>query len=376
MKRIVIVGILLAISLAVAPFVSAETWYGSDERATIDIISMTGDFDESTTIQGSVEGMTFSDNETLPLILDEFDDTATKYAMYADGDAIEYDLVVNGVAIASGVSVADGDWDNKTLADIIGAGVDENDYWLDVEITVNNSDWDMYVYWVGDDSAFRSAWIATAVDITEMDNSTPSVEGIWVVIDNMTFDLDFDLTDVDLNIDYPGIAVSETSGWENDSALSDGDSVLVTYQKYGPVHEIDEDDVTATAGSVTVTFESDDELDDAIWEIDFDDEIWDGAFDDIDEDTLTIEINDDVVDEDDWEMGSLTIENVDIKDGDNEAIFTWTSAAPGAPGAPEAPLEPIWEQEAIQGVPNWALMAIIAVIIIAILAVVATEKKR
>lgn len=379
MRRIVVVGIILiAISLAVAPFVSAQTWYDSDDRATIAITSMTVDINNITvSADGSVEGTSLDENASdLPIILDEFDDTNTKFCMQADGDAITYNLTVNGVAVVTSQAVANGSWDNTTLNDAITAGVDENDAYIHIELEVNNTDWHIETYAVADDADVRDAWIASNVEITEMDNATASVEGPWVVTDNMTFDLNFNLTDVDIYIDYPGNAVSATTSWSNDSSLEDGDSVLVWYQKYGPVHDVDEDDVTATAGEVIVEFESDDELDDATWEIDFDDDIWDGAFDGIDYDTLEIEINGHAVDENDWEEGSLIIENVDIRDGDNEVIFTWSVTAPSAvaPTAVPPPVSPL-EGEYIEGVPNWVLIAIFVVVVLTIIAVYYIEKR-
>jgi hypothetical protein len=337
---------------------------------TVDINNITVSTD------GSIEGTSLDENASdLPIILDEFDDTNTKFCMQADGDAITYNLTVNGVAVVTSQAVANGSWDNTTLNDAITAGVDENDTYIHIELEVNNTDWHIETYAVADDGEVRDAWIASNIEITQMDNITASVEGPWVVTDNMTFDLNFNLTDVDIYIDYPGNAVSATTGWSNDSSLEDGDSVLVWYQKYGPVHGIDEDDVTATAGEVIVEFESDDELDDATWEIDFDDDIWDGAFDGIDFDTLEIEINGRAVDEDDWEEGSLIIENVDIRDGDNEVIFTWSVAAPVAPTAvPPTPVSPL-EGEYIEGVPNWVLIAIFVVVILTIIAVYYIEKK-
>jgi len=376
MKRIIIVGLfLLAISLAVAPFTSAET-YSSTERATLDVDSMTLDFNETTTIQGSVEGTSWTDNTTMPVILDEFNKTTTKYAMYANGNNITYNLTINGVAVETNTTVADGSWDNNTLTNIISAGVDVNDTYINAAISVNNSNWTAKAIWIADDADVRAAWISSEVVITETDNVTPSIDGVWKVTDNLTFDLEFDITDVDIYIDYPSNIVSESPTlWDNDSSLSDGDSVLISYQKYGALAELDEDDITATAGQVIIEFKSKDELDDATWEIDFDDDAWNGAFDDLDAATLEIEVNGKSVDEDDWEIGSLTIEKIDLRDGDNDIVFTWTVPAVVAPVAVIPVEAPVLEQEYIAGIPNWVSLAIVAVIVIAVIAVYTIEKK-
>jgi hypothetical protein len=73
------------------------------------------------------------------------------------------------------------------------------------------------------------------------------------------------------------------------------------------------------------------------------------------------------------------MEGIDINEGDNEFVFTWT--APSGTVTPQG-VEPeptaITPQEALEteyyGVPAWAILAIAVVVIIAVIAIVKIEK--
>ena len=379
-KRLVILGVLLfALSLALAPTSSAK-WYDSDDRATISIVSATLDFDY--TINDDSE-TTYGKNVYLPCDYVELVGMTDPVISITSTDSggLTYSIVVNGDTIVLNGIIAGTNTHTKSAQDVADGLTDNTSTNLVIEITANNTNNEIELKFNGDDLPVSSTWIDLAEITQEDDGDVPSVGGIWSVRDNITVTntLGYDITDVDIHIDYPSSVVSDNpTEWINDTSVANGvtETGYVEYQKYGPANDLDEDDVTATNGNIVINLDSDDELDEAEWEIDFDDEVWDGAFDDIDYDTLTIEINGDEVDEDDWEQGSLLIENINIDEGENEIEFTWTTTG-GTGGGTTTPdeEEPFTEQEIAPGVPTWTVLAIAGIIVIAIIAVFAIEKK-
>jgi len=379
-KRLVILGaFLFALSLALAPTSSAE-WYDSGDRATVSIESATLDFEYGISDDSQ---MTYSKTVYLPCdyveLIGMVDPVITVNCTDAGG--LTYSVEINGDTVVNNAVIGGAGSHTRTASYVAGQLTDNTTTTLYINITGNNTNNEIFLYFEGDDVPVSSTWIALADITQEDDGDTPSVGGIWSVRDNLTITntLGYDLTDIDVKVDYPSTVVSDNPTlWFNDSSVSNGntDTGYIEYQKYGPANELDEDDVTATDGSVIVDLQSDDKLEGAEWEIDFNDDVWDGAFDDIDYDTLTIEINGDEVEEDDWEQGSLIIENIDIDEGENEIEFTWTTTG-GTGGGTTTPDEevPFTEQEIAPGVPTWTVLAIAGIIVIAIIAVFAIEKK-
>lgn len=385
MKRLIIIGVLLfALSLAIAPISSAS--YTDDERSVVEIASGTVDVSDMFVFDAGDVTLPLDENETLPSILDNWDKDNTWFGVYADGEDIEYNLTLNGVVLATSTVLTDGNTDYYNLTDAILGGVDEQADYLHLQFDVNSTAWEAAISYALDDGPLTSSWIASAIEVTETDNSTANVGGIWGVNDTIVIsnDLAFNITDLDLKLDYPSSVVSDNPNlWLNDTEIDilDDATYFIYYQKYGPAHDEDGFDITASSGSVVITFDDDiDEMDDAEWTIDPTDDIWDDAFVGIDYASLVITDNDD--DEVDWEEGSIVIDSIDI-DPEDEITFAWSTGTGGTttPGAGEelpdsgAPTAPDWNTEVAAGVPMWAVVAIVVVCIFTIVAVMSIEKK-
>lgn len=397
MKRTLIIGVLLlTLMLAVASSASAQ-WYDTDDRDTVRVLSATADINET---DSSVGGVLFYEvNTTLPMEIGELDDTATYWHFQSTADnGTTHTLSVNGVALETDAVLANQSWSNKTLADAISAGVDEDDTYILLNISVNETGWLREYSIFADDGAILSAWITTALTRTQEDynGSIPEIEGKWTVRDKLLFNntLDFALADFDFNYAYPDTLFdSNLSTWENDTALPIGETTAyIIYRKAGPEIDIDDEDVIDTAGAaltnmkLTITFKSDDILEEATWDTDAGD-VYDEYLSEIDEDSdLMVTVNGDEVDEDDIDIQEDTIllENLpDIDaDKDNTIVFEWNAPESSGGGTtpgdtttppPEAPTG-FLNEEMISGIPNWALLAIVAVIVIAIIAIKKIEK--
>lgn len=382
MKRFILVGILLlAFALAVAPTTSA---YDNDDRDIVVFAGGTFDMDETLVDAGPGYGLTYViDEDTLPAELGEFDGASSYVEVTASGDAIEYDLTINSVAIATDATLTDGNTDTYDFDALASAGVDPADTTIDFELSVNNTDWNLVIYVYADDAELYPTFFNEWVDFAETDVGTPDVGGVWVVNDTLTNNIGLDFTDTNFEIHYPSECVADspdTTPWDNGD-FSDGEEFYITYQKYGPAAENEDIDFTSGYGTVTLTFDSDDELKDADWTLHTDDSYWEGAFNGIDYNSLNIEINGDALDEDDWEQGSIIMENVDIDNDDNEVIVSWTPSGAGTSGVtPQDTTTPPTEEVItldtdVGGVPLWAVLAIAAVIVIAAIAIIKIEKK-
>lgn len=393
-----IIGVLLlALSLAVASSASA-TWYDTDDRDTISLVSATADISESMT-SGLGGVLTYEVNVTLPMLISELDNTSTYFAFQSTADnGTTHTFTLNGVAVQTDVVTANQSWSNTTLADAITAGVDDGDTWLLFNITVNVTGWTGEVALVADDGAITSAWLTSSSTLSEEDNGTsvPEIDGKWTVRDRLVINntLDFNLSDFDLNFEYPDTLFDGSAAtWENDTALPVGEtSIYVIYRKHGPSIDLDDEDTASTSGAtltntkLTLTFTSEDKLENAIWDTTDGDNVYETYLSGIDEDSdLVVTVNGDEVDENDIDIQEDTILFEDLPDidadDDNTIVFEWNAPSSGGSGTTTPPTTPPADEEegflyeeAVSGLPNWALLTIIAVIIIALLAIRKIEK--
>lgn len=367
-KRILLAGVLLlSLAMAMSPPALGYTTYTDSERATVGL-----DGGIPLYWNGAVSGALAWDNGnvSLPWQVGQFNHTNTKMCIHATGPVTLTGGFWNDRAFAP-LIMTTGQWANETMTIAISNGFDVTNAYSHMNLTANNTDWEAGIYYWLDDAITLDSLIT----IEETDTEDPELDGAWKVNDTLTFGtMPFAMVTY-MKIDYPSSVVSDNPDLYpfNGTVVDTADVLYVEYQKYGAFHDIDENDLDLTpgTGTVTVEFESSDEMEDATWTIDPTDEIWDGAFDGINMETLSIEVNGH--DYDDWEAGSIVMENLDIDEGNNEFVFAWTAET--QPPA-EEPTADIWTQEAVTGVPNWALAAIGFIVVIAFIAIWKNEKKK
>lgn len=398
MKRIVCVSVfaLFALSVILAvPTGLADDW--GTGRETVEASS--GWTNISFTSAGAGGALFMADNVSLPSDSQHWDQTLTFFGIEADGGDIWVNLTVNGVAILDTVFVEDGNFSNKTLADLSLAA---NTSYIDYNLTVSNStNYNYAIDFIGNEMPLNDGFL-NGIDYFEMDISDEIKVGkSWRVNDsiNVTNGDVFDLDEVLLNLTYPSHARTnnDTVDTINTSSLAASAdwNTVVSYRKNGPTFE-DEDDNdeyiidVQEDGDVEVTIDSPEDLDDVKWYLDPTEFVeFDGLDADVTDLVITFdgnELNED--DDDDWEWndGILEISNLDMEEGDedNIAIFSWTGAGSGGTGGdgdgdgdgdvlpPDDGEEtPLWEQEYL-GVPMLLLVGIIAVIVLVI--IVASRK--
>lgn len=371
MKRI---GVILGISaflLLITAGASATTWL--TYRDTVDIASGTVDI-SSTYWHNQTTTETYR-NITLPCQLGELDNTATKFAIKANGGDITYDLSVNGISIKSGQSVTNGNWDNTTLADIISAGVSDSDTYLNFTFSVSADTNIIKITVYGDDAEITSDWISDNIVIKEKDVTTPKVgtsstSAFWTVNDSITVtnSLGYDLSDIKLTLSYPAHKISTPVSQVTISSLSDGSSAerYVQYQKYAPYVYKVKDNSEGTSHEVVVYIKSNEVLTNCVdWVLDPSDEVYDGAFDSLNTDTLNVKYNGVDIDWDVDDDGNIVFEDFTVREHYtlNKFVFTWTEEAI----TPAVPAEKVaWYEQTYFGIPVWVILAVILIIVVAI----------
>jgi len=376
-KRLILAGVLLlALAMAMTPITGA---YSSTQRECVSLGTDTWLISDYP-IRGATD---FDKNESLGTwTMGDFDLNESYISFHATG-AVDIDWIWNERAPPT-MSLSAGEWLNETLWVAVSNGFELGNSWSHINITANNTDWEAWEYNCVTDNVLLN----TLITVTEEDNDEDAdVGGRWEVNDtiNITAELPFSTFDAYLFIDYPSTAAGTLDHYPlaNGTSIDTDYEFNVVFDKYGPAHELDEDQIENTVSGnqheVTLAFESEDTLDNADWSIDPDDSMWDGAFDTLDEGTLVIEINGDELPATDWEIGSIDMKDIDIDDADNEVSFTWTTPGGGTgtttpPPATAAPN--VLTEEAVAGVPNWALGAIVIIICIAGYAIWKNEKKK
>lgn len=393
MKRLILAGgVLLLLLLSMVPLTTATPT--TDDRVTVTAVSGTLDFDYYINDSGSLY---YNNTIYLPCEFVELYSAANVLLNITATNAtygLNYSIVSNGAAIITNAEIS-GMGSHLRTYDTFVDNVPDNTtatIWINISCNVTNNT--IVLHFWGSDVPIADPWLVAATTYTnETDNDTPDVGGLWGVTDNITVLINqYNVTDVDVLFDYPSSShLTAPTVWVNDTDITMGvlSYTEITYQKMGPAHELDENDVdetiTGTSHEVTVEFDSVDELTEADWTINPSDTVWDGAFATLDESTLAIEINNHDLDDNDWSIGSIDMENVDIRDSDNTVVFTWTAAAGGTGGtggtgvttpAPSVLTTEYWIQEYNGVIPYWAIAAIIIIVVLALILVYYVETKK
>jgi hypothetical protein len=190
----------------------------------------------------------------------------------------------------------------------------------------------------------------------------------------------FPLSDIVLNITYPGSSLTTPDTNFTIASFDDNGSaeVYTSYQKNGPYVYTVDSEVSGRTHTVTINVWGRELLTSVVdWSLSTADEIYDDAFATLNYDTLSVKLNN--VEIEDWEEGSIEMEDLTIKTGasTNEVVFEWVAASGGAGGTGTDGTdigiqegEPItnWFMESPYfGVPMFIWIAIIAVIVIALI---------
>ena len=368
MKRIGAILGIVAFLLLITAGASATTWLTYREDVSIS----SGTVDISLTYWHNQTTTTTYRNITLPCQLGELDDTATEFAIKANGGNIVYNLTVNGVAIKSSQAVTDGNWDNATLSNIISGGVDDSDTYINFTFNVSANTNIIKIVIYGDDSALTSTWISNHITVKEKDVTTPevgtsSMSAFWTVNDSITVTnsgLGYALSDINLTLSYPSHKISTPASYVTISSLSDSGSATryVQYQKYAPyVYKVD-DNSEGTSHEVIVYIKSNEVLTNCVdWTLDPSDEVYDGAFDTLNTDTLDVEYNGVDIDWDVDDDGNIVFEDFTVREQYtlNKFVFTWTEGEEAVAPPAEVP----WYEQSYFGIPLWLIIAIIIVIV-------------
>ena len=376
-RQIILAGILLVtLAMAMSPLTAA---YSSSQRGTIHVVSGTGSYTYTT----SITGTTFDMNLTpLPWLTGDMNHTECYVYLENTTSAVSYNITEN--TYNSGVRTLNtgNPNDNWSLgaAIVIKPAIATQTYWH-VHITFTNINYTGTLKVEAVDAPLRAAWLTSVMTYAEQDNATPKIASSWAVYDNLTCGTLFDAFDANLKIQYPStLAGTPSMGYYpwNGTTLNTGTILSVPYYKYGPAHNLDSSDITATSKKVAITFNSQDQLKKATWNIDPAQSFWNGAFNGIDQTTFAVLVNGHVLPSDDVKFASIDLKNVDIVVDTNNINFTWAGGGTtgGTGTAPPTTTAPnVLTQEAVAGVPNWALGAIIIIIVIAGYAIWKNEKK-
>ncbi len=368
MKRYILPAILLATFLLFGAIsVNAATWKTYRE----DITPSSGTCDIDVTYwHNSTTTQTYR-NISLPCQLGQLNRTVTMFAIKANGANISYNLTVDGTAIKSTETVSDGNWSNTTLSNIISGGVSQSKTYLNFTFDVNKSNNIIKIRVYGTDVAITSTWLSNNIVTKEKDVTTPTVgtssaSSYWTVNNSITINntIGYQLDDVNITVTYPSQAVSEPTSYFNVGSIANNSEKTryVVYQKRGPyVYDVDED-ISGTTHEVTIYIKSNELLTNVVdWTVTPTDDVYNGVFDTLNYDTLTVELNGV---EQEWEQGSIVMEDLTIKEAysQNKFVFTWTEAVAPTPPAPAAIL------------PDWLILLIIVAVIALIVLLYSIKK--
>jgi len=380
MKHVaVLASALLAtlLFLAIMPSSSA-TWLTYREDVAVN--SGTVDIDNISYHNGTTT--TTYRNVTLPCTIAQLNRTVTQFRIKNENAGnLTFNLTVNGVAVnsSSAVNWSMGNWSNVTLSMMTNAGVSTSNTYLNFTFNVSNANNDIHIRIYTDDASVTRTWLNSSIVIKEKDVTTPTIgttqgKSFWTVNDsiNITNTLGYTISDVNLTPTFPSHKISAPATYYNVGTLTNGSSAVryAQYQKYGPYVFKIIDDSDGTSHEVTIYVKSNELLTNCVdWSIITNNPDYDGVFDTINYDTLEVEFNGQ---SEDWEQGSIELEDLTIKTSysNNKFVFTWTEAIPVS--IPSA-VQP-WYLITFFGIALY-LWAIIIIAIVAVVSIVIILRK-
>lgn len=384
-RKVFIFGIFALLLVGIMSQANALVWYS--DRTDITVTSGTTDVDWFFQYNLSTNS---SLNLTLPCNLSYLTGATTNFTINNTGTAnannASYNLTVNGVAVNNTGLLPHSTANVTTLTQIIAAGVSQDDTYINFSWDCNQTTNKVFINVTGADSALDSTWLATRLTIAERDIVAPSIgtnagSSHFTVNDSCLFasNLWGALSDLRLNITYPSNNVTQTrTNWTIASVAANASTTqYVSYQKYGPyVFSVDDDSV-GNSHEVEIRIYGREVLARVVdWVIATSNSKYDEAFDNLNYNTLEITLNG--VEIDDWEEGSIEMEDLTIRAGapSNRFVFTWTTGSAGGAGGTTGGRTPSGAAptgnpltDTAYGLPGYAWILIIVVIIAVMVAV-------
>lgn len=379
MKRI---GYVITVVIALAflsNLVSSQTIWETT-RETITVTGATADikYNESYLyMPAGGAGSNISGNISLPCNIANLS-TMNFIVENNEATAITVNLTVNGVKLLDSYSVASGASVTKSLSDYQTAGGDTSLTYIAWSFNASDTDDEYLNITIGANDANIYSWFSSRYSVVEKTVSTPYIKdklsNSWFTVTdriNVTNDLNYNLTDVNMTFSYPSHAINQPYSYKNITLIQNNSYAYldISYQKYGPyIYRIERD-----GNTVTVKVRSHELLVDVVdWLIDPTDDFYSEYFSRVNLNTLTVEKEGVEID---WtnDNGKIFIEDLTLPEGYTDFTFSWTpSVAPPAPAVTEEEV-PFWQQETY-GLSNATWLAII--VLIAIGAVIYFEKKK
>lgn len=380
MKRIILATIIVLAIFAFATLpANAVTWHTN--RDDITIPSGNADISHTEHHNGTVADTDNSVNLTLPCNIANLSGASSYFKIKNEvATNISFNLTVNGVAVneSSTVNWTMGNWSNVTMTQIRNKGTDNTSEYLNFTWNVNHSSHDVHLVLVGTDVNFSSSWRASVLTIKEKDVTTPTVAASsttsYFVVNNsmnITSDLWFSLSNVELNVTFPShkVTASVTNFTITTLANNGTDEQYTQYQKRGPYIYTVAEDVTGRTHEVSIALKGREALRVVDWTLIPSASVYEGFFDTLDYTTLEATLNG--VSKS-WTEGSIVMEDITVQvaQSNNRWVFTWTVPAAVTVDARIPVISDIVDilSDITHGLPNllWLLGAVATIVVVSV----------
>ena len=334
----------VAIAIMVAGFIpqsEAYTWYSNRDTITVTSYNITGwvnvSFYYDDEVAAAEENMT--GNWSMPTTLNNTANiTITIYNRNAT-DPVHCNLTINGNSELTNATTINGGAEQDVYLNV--SNYTEN--YMNLTFNANRTDVfiNISIQWTDadvTDTDFITGIHKIVSSITERYKTHPEIEfdksdSWYTVEDKITFDISYytnftvEFYDMVVELSYPNHAVNQPYNNISIDVLNNSmtaQSYLIGYQKKGPyVSSIGTPQQNAYGDyELGMRIKAYEDEKDCTWEFDPSSSDLSEYFPYIDLNTLEIEIvgSDDV----DFEIGSITIEDIDLDEGLTSVDFTWT----------------------------------------------------
>ena len=384
-KSLAILGVVLIAVLFASTVSSATVW--NTYREDIIVPAATCDLDlvyyhNATTTE-------VSRNITLPCNIGNLTAAETNFSFTGSGGVGWYNLSVNGNMCNTTGTYTDGGLNLTTLAQMRTAGVLNASTYLNFTFNASAATNVISINITADDGNITT-WLASNMVIKEKDVTTPTVGptlagSFWAINNscNVSHTIGYTLTDFNITVTHPtqSIGTPTPSNFRMATIANDSSDVNYTqYLKRGPyVYTVDED-ISGSTHTVTVKVKSDELLTNCVdWDLVTTHNVFSDYFDTLSYSTLDVYLNGAQLDDDEWEQGSICMEDFTVFTAyaSNEWEFVWTVAGAGATGGAAVPADAIPGTEFLTSelgpFPVWLVLVFAGVIIVAGIVIV---KKR
>jgi hypothetical protein len=375
-KSLAILGVALVAVLFASVASSATVWH--TYRNDITVPAATCDLDIVYYHNGTTTEV--YRNITLPCNIMNL--TTAVWNITGDGGVAHFNLSVNGVMCNNSGNYTDGVSNLTTLAQMETAGVDNTSSYLNFTFNASAATNDIAITITVDDGNITT-WLASNMVIKEKDVSTPNVGptlagSYWAMNNscNVSHTIGYTLTDFNITITYPSHSIGTPTPSNFRMTTIANDSYLVNYtqyQKRGPYVYTVEEDISSRTHTVTVKLKSDEVLTNCVdWDLITTHSVYNDYFDTLSYSTLDIYLNGHQLDDDEWEQGSISMEDITVLTtfSSNEWEFVWTVAVAAVADGVVAPVAGVeFLTSEIGPFPMWLVIVFAGVLIVAGIAI-------